>query len=106
LKAPLHTFAELQAWLTEQSCLYASHAELRRACRDTVIAAKDRARFAARNSRASPLKRRIKAEMVEWMLVWLGNPALFEDWARLRRSHMDAELFSQEEINESGQSKA
>jgi hypothetical protein len=29
-------------------------------------------------------KRIVKAEMAQWMLVWLGDPALFPAWARLR----------------------
>ena len=91
-----HTFAELEASLKELSLAYAAHPESRRECREAVINAKDRARFASRNPRASELKRRIKAEMVEWMLVWLGDPALFEEWAQLRRAHMDADLLSQE----------
>jgi hypothetical protein len=27
----------------------------------------------------------VKAEMVDWMLVWLENPGIFEAWARLRK---------------------
>jgi hypothetical protein len=87
------TFAELAASLSSLSRVYAEREYLRRACRDTVIEAKDRARWASRNQRAAELKRRIKAEMVEWMLVWLGDPALFDKWAR-RRQHMDPNLLS------------
>jgi len=94
MKVPLHTFRELEDSLGELSAWYAANEERRRECRDVVIQAKDRARFASRNMRASELKRRIKAEMMEWLLVWLGDPALFEDWARLRRGHMDPELLS------------
>ena len=92
VRVPLHNFDELEASLNLLSALYGSREELRRECRDAVIEAKDRARWASRNTRASELKRRIKAEMVEWMLVWLGDPALFGEWARLRREHMDSEL--------------
>ena len=74
MKLPLHTFRELEASLRELSALYAANEDRRREFRDAVIAAKDRARFASRNKRASELKRRIKTEMVEWVLVWLGDP--------------------------------
>ena len=106
MKVRQHSFAELEASLSDLSGVYAAHEDLRRECRDSVIAAKDRARYASRNGRASELKRRIKAEMVEWMLVWLGDPALFADWARLRRGHMDAELLSQENANQPDEKKA
>jgi hypothetical protein len=100
LKIELHTFTELQASLKAIADLYASEPEGHREYRDTVIKAKDRARFASHNPRASQLKRRIKAEMVEWMLVWLGDPALFEEWAQLRRTHMDPELLSLESMTD------
>ncbi|MBM3773882.1 MAG: hypothetical protein FJW37_01820 [Acidobacteria bacterium] len=53
--------------------------------RSAMIQAKDHARLAARSSRVPPGKRAEKAEMVEWMLVWLDNPEVFPEWARLRR---------------------
>jgi hypothetical protein len=28
----------------------------------------------------------LKAEMFEWMLVWLDDPAMFPTWAQLRRT--------------------
>ncbi len=46
-----------------------------------MIAAKDRARFAARK----PEKRATKEEMVEWMLVWLGDPEVFREWCAIRK---------------------
>jgi hypothetical protein len=100
LKIELHTFSELDASLKALAELYSSQPDRRRECRDLVIKAKERARFASRNRRASELKRRIKAEMVEWMLVWLGDPALFEEWAQLRRGHMDPELLSFDSMTE------
>ena len=52
------------------------------ACRAAVIEAKDHARWA--------LKRHPeKQEMIEWMLVWLENPRIFETWVRLRRRERD-----------------
>ena len=54
-----------------------------REIRRLVITAKDHARFASRSAR-DEARRREKEEMVEWMLVWLENPAIFTQWARLR----------------------
>jgi hypothetical protein len=54
-------------------------------CRSMVIAAKDRARFASLNGKASLEKRALKGEMVEWMLVWLGDPGMFGAWVGLRK---------------------
>jgi hypothetical protein len=76
-----HTIEELDRSLRELSSIYAQRPDLRRYCRDQVIAAKDRARYL---SRIRPLK----AEMAEWMLVWLGDPAMFPAWAGLRRKSL------------------
>ena len=48
-----------------------------------VIAAKDRAKFAAK-------KKPEKAEMVEWMMVWLENPAVFPAWVEARKRRLAA----------------
>jgi hypothetical protein len=56
-----------------------------RACRRAVIEAKDRARMVSRNPKVDAAKRGEKAEMVEWMLVWLENPEIFESWVELRK---------------------
>lgn len=62
----------------------ASDRKRAKACRRLVISAKDRARWSA--SHAKTEERRVaKTEMAEWMLVWLENPPLFSEWARLRR---------------------
>ena len=45
--------------------------------RSIVIESKAHARFASR-------LRPVKQEMVEWMLVWLHDPSLFETWVKLR----------------------
>ncbi len=100
MKVHQHSFADLETSLRFLSRVYASRPELHRECRDVVIKAKDRARFASRNTRATEIKRRIKAEMVEWMLVWLGDPSLFEAWVTLRRQHMDPDLLAFEVMNE------
>jgi hypothetical protein len=52
-----------------------------RRVRAMVIAAKDHARWAAKN----PEKRAEKEEMVLWMLTWLENPPVFRRWVELRR---------------------
>jgi hypothetical protein len=80
-----HTLAELEESLRAFSRVYETREDLRRYCRDQVIAAKDRARWVARSARVEENKRRLKDEMVEWMLVWLGDPATFPVWARLRK---------------------
>jgi hypothetical protein len=49
----------------------------RRRIRALVIEAKTHARFATR-------RKPEKQEMVEWMLVWLQDPDLFETWVNLR----------------------
>jgi hypothetical protein len=105
LKINQHTFADLEASLRFLSQVYTARPNnmgdaLQRECRAVVIRAKDRARFASRNTGVSEIKRRIKAEMVEWMLVWLGDPALFEAWVTLRRQHMDPDLLTPEIMNQ------
>jgi hypothetical protein len=82
------TFDELEASLRELQRLYAEQPVRRRELRDLVIRAKDRARFASRNSKAAPEKRAVKREMVQWMLVWLDDPAMFADWIAMRRPRL------------------
>lgn len=86
------SFEDLEASLLELEYEYArTVASLDRpratACRRAVIQAKDRARLISRNAKVDPEKRRQKAEMVEWMLVWLENPGIFESWVGLRKQH-------------------
>jgi hypothetical protein len=83
-----HTIADLDVSLRQFSEVYASQPQLRRYCRDQVIAAKARARFASLSEKVEERKRLLKAEMVEWMLVWLGDPALFPAWASIRRERL------------------
>lgn len=52
--------------------------------RQLVIAAKDHARWAARN----PGRRAEKEEMGLWMLTWLENPPVFPQWVRLRQQKL------------------
>jgi hypothetical protein len=79
-----HTLDDLEASLRELSEVYAVRPDLRRYCRDQVIAAKDRARWASRRED----KRQLKEEMVDWMLVWLDDPAMFPAWAEIRRGRV------------------
>jgi len=83
-----HTLEELDDSLCGLSEVYAARLDLRTFCRRQAIVAKDRARGASRSDRVDPERRQLKAEMVEWLLVWLGDPAVFPSWARLRRTRM------------------
>jgi hypothetical protein len=84
------SFAELDQSLREIGAVYAqavaeNSRERARYCRRQVITAKDHARLAAHNRRTSPERRALKQEMVEWMLVWLGDPAMFPAWVDARK---------------------
>ncbi len=86
------SFADLEHDLREMLVIYtdAMHMGDRqraRYCRRQVIAAKDRARFVARNPKTSPEKRAQKKEMAQWMLVWLENPEVFPVWAEARKRY-------------------
>jgi hypothetical protein len=85
LRVQWKSFDQLEASLCDFQRRYADCPDRRRELRDIVIRTKDRARYASRNPKVAAEKREAKAEMVEWMLVWLGDPAIFEDWVRLRR---------------------
>ena len=78
-----HTFEELEQSLREMLLVYEEATangdrDRARYCRRQVIAAKDRAKFAA-------AKKPEKAEMAEWMLVWLENPPVFPAWVEARK---------------------
>jgi len=79
------TLDDLETSLVHMAATYAADPEIRRECRAQVIAAKDRTRFAVLNPMTPPEKRVVKEEMLEWMLVWLGDPALFATWVALRK---------------------
>jgi hypothetical protein len=88
-----HTFEELEESLRGMLKVYAEASASRdreraRYCRRQVIAAKDRAKFLAKNPRTAPEKSAEKAEMAEWMLVWLENPEVFPAWVEARRRVM------------------
>ena len=85
-----HTWEELEESLRQMQQVYeeavaAGNRERARYCRRQVIAAKDRARFLARNPRTAADKRHQKEEMAEWMLVWLENPEVFPAWVEARK---------------------
>lgn len=79
-------FDELERTLTALAELYAATDRARaRQCRQLVIEARQHARWAAQRAGQDDVKRRMKEEMMQWMLVWLENPAVFPAWAALRR---------------------
>lgn len=85
-----HTFEELEESLEAMRQVYtaareAGDAQRARHCRRQVIAAKDRARFVARNPRTALEKQAEKDEMAQWMLVWLEDPRLFPAWVQARK---------------------
>jgi hypothetical protein len=78
-----HTFVELEDSLRAMLEVYrdaaaAGDRDRARYCRRQVIAAKDRAKFLA-------AKKPEKAEMAQWMLVWLENPEVFPAWVEARK---------------------
>lgn len=79
-------FDELERTLNALSDEYLQSARRGRAkqIRRLVITAKDHAKFASRSAKDEG-RRAMKRQMVEWMLVWLENPGVFPQWARLRR---------------------
>ena len=82
------TLEQLESSLLEFARAYAERPSMQRQLREVVIRTKDRARFASRNPKVSEEKRTLKAEMVQWMLVWLDDPSMFAAWAELRRAEL------------------
>lgn len=85
-----HTFEELEQTLREMLAVYrdalaAGNRERGRYARRQVIGAKDRARFLARARQTPSGMKARKEEMVEWMLVWLGDPEMFSAWVEARK---------------------
>jgi hypothetical protein len=85
-----HTFEELEQSLRDMLTVYraaieAGDRDRARYCRRQVIAAKDRAKFAAANRRTAAEKKSLKEEMAQWMLVWLENPEVFPAWVEARK---------------------
>jgi len=87
------SFGDLEQDLCEMLRVYeeatrAGDRERARYCRRQVIAAKDRARFVARNPKTSAEKKAEKLEMAQWMLVWLENPGVFPAWVEVRKRYL------------------
>jgi hypothetical protein len=87
------SFEELEASLLELENEYAmavARGDRTRAtaCRRAVIQAKDRAKLISKKENVDAEKRRQKAEMTEWMLVWLENPGIFASWVPLRKKSL------------------
>lgn len=86
------SFEDLERDLREMLGVYleatrAGDRQRARYCRRQVIAAKDRARFIARNPKTAPEKKARKEEMAGWMLVWLENPEVFPAWVEIRKRY-------------------
>ena len=94
------TFDDLESSLVAFCEIYSSRPDLRPFCRREVIRAKDHARLASRNRHSSEEKRRVKSEMVEWMLIWLDDPAIFPTWVQLRRQKLEPNMLSKAVMNE------
>ena len=86
-----HTFDELQDSLRRFSAVYEGREDLRRLCRDQVIAAKDRAKWLSKRAAVDEETRQRKVEMAEWMLVWLGDPSVFPTWVLALRARVPGE---------------
>jgi hypothetical protein len=54
-------------------------------CHRAVRQAKDRLRLTLRRPGLSEEKQREKQELLDWFLVWLETPELFDSWLTLRR---------------------
>lgn len=89
-----HTLDELESSLLAMSAVYEARPDLRGYCRSQVIAAKDRARAASRSQRLDAGRRKLKAEMLSWMLVWLDDPRMFSAWVRARLAAMGENVLS------------
>ena len=53
--------------------------------REVVLHAKVEAQRVARSKIMDEKKRAEAREIVQWLTIWLGQPALFADWLALRR---------------------
>ena len=69
--------------------LAALYAQAPRETRRLVIKAKDDARQALIND-ADPARAALRRELIEWMIVWVNDPAVFPVWVRLRREAIES----------------
>ena len=85
-----HTLEELEESLRGMLDVYreasaSGNRDRARYCRRQVIAAKDRAKFLAQSPQLDADRQALKAEMAQWMLVWLENPEVFPPWVEARK---------------------
>ena len=60
-----------------------------RLLRDEAIEVKAALQKAARDKTLDARRRRLSAEMAEWLTIWLQSPELFNNWVKLRKSSAD-----------------
>ena len=69
--------------------LSALYPEAPRETRRLVIQAKDYARQALAGD-ADPTRTALRHELIEWMIVWVNDPAVFPVWVQLRRQAIES----------------
>ena len=76
-----HSLGNLDRDLREYSAIYATRHDLRRYCRRSGDRRqRPRARWVTERAHATST-RELNREMLQWMMVWLGDPAMFPAWA-------------------------
>lgn len=87
-----NTFADLERTLRALGQEYEQTGDRarRQAIRALVVEAKDHARLAIRNPKVAPEIRTEREEMIQWMLVWLENPPVFNVWIDTRKRVRDS----------------
>jgi hypothetical protein len=60
-----------------------------RRVRDGVLKARRRSQMISRDPEVEDKRRAEKAEIAEWLRVWLQQPEIFDDWLDLRRRSKD-----------------
>ncbi len=68
--------------------LSALYTEAPRQTRTLVIQAKDQARQALASD-TDPARTALRRELIEWMIVWVNDPAVFPVWVQLRRQAIE-----------------
>lgn len=56
-----------------------------RLVRETALKGKDQAAIISKDDKIDPKQRRVKAEIAEWITLWLQSPDIFENWVELRQ---------------------
>jgi hypothetical protein len=62
-----------------------SGAEMRKRLRAAVIDSKDRLRWALKKAEMEHERRKVKEEILLWVLTWLENPIVFPAWLSIRK---------------------